>query len=1801
MKIKLFLKQATAVTMAIMLMLTSMSVIAFAEESAACEHIWDDGVETVAATCKEAGEMTFACSLCGEIKTEEIAALSHIAATIQGTPATCTQAGLSDGKYCSVCNDVLVEQTEIPVTDHNYGDGVVITAPSCTQVGAVLYTCADCGNEKTVELGATEHDYDYENGEITVDATCEVAGEIIYGCKDCDATKTEEIAMKEHSVAVDEAVEATCSATGLTEGSHCSVCNSVLVAQETVEMKPHTEVVAPGVAATCVNPGMSDEISCSVCGELIKEAELIKPTGHSFTEQVVDLAHMATEATCIKVATYYFDCANCDEMGTYAFEYGEKNSANHVNTEVIGKLDPTCTTSGYEEYTYCLDCKTSLNKVDKVALGHKFVLSETVAPTCTENGYEIYVCENDPTHTYTDNYIAALGHTPVTDERVEPTCISLGYEEGSHCSVCDEVLVAQEELPMLEHDYAGELKANEGADTHSSKCINGCEGYGNTENCTDEDDDCECDICGDHIAHVEVIDEKVEPTCTESGLEEGKHCEVCGEVIAEQTVIDALGHDFTDWSVTKAPTCTDTGEKVRMCKRSGCNYTEKAEVEADGHKETIIPGTPASCTTMGIEDAKYCAVCDTYYEGGGRINPLGHAPAVDAAVPATCLTTGLTEGSHCSRENCGVILVAQEVTDVLEHEYIGEIKAEENDTHSYKCVNGCNEYGGTVSCVDEDSNCICDDCEDAIAHVVVVVPEIPAKCEETGESEWEYCDVCGETLKEKEILEKTGHKYVVDKEIPATCTESGLSDGIHCEWCGLVVTEQQVIPATGHVNKSIVAGYAATCTEPGKTAGVICSDCETVLTAQETIPAVGHNEDGILEAVDATCTTAGKTEGKYCTKCNTTMVEQESTPALDHDYEEIPYTAPTCTTEGQKAGTYCKRCEKVLNGGEVIPVLEHAFSENWTIDIEETCIDNGEKSHHCTNAGCAERIDVTAIPAKGHTEEVLSKVEPTCTQTGLEEGKKCSACDEVLVEQVVIPATGHRFNEDEWTTVTEATCTQAGEKTNVCLNCNETISEVIEMLPHSPVVDPAVPASCISFGYEGGSHCEVCNEVLAAPIQLPMLEHSYEGEIIANDNDTHSYKCVNGCEEYGKSTPCVDDNSDCICDECEDEIAHVEAIDEAKDATCVETGLTQGSHCEVCGATIVQQEEIPTIEHSYTGEVSACENDAHKFMCVNGCEEYGEAVACVDEDADCVCDVCLDGIAHQFDEAAWETTVEADCTTVGSRNNNCIVCGENVVEEIVIDHSYTGEVKASENDTHSYKCVNGCEEYGEAIPCVDEDNSCVCDICEDAIAHKTVIVPEVAAKCDEDGATEWEYCEVCGVTLKEKETVPMLGHKYEGSCRSKNDGTHEFECINGCGEYGGLTECSDNNSDCICDDCGYAIPHSFDSDWIVSLAPTCLAEGEKINQCVVCEEIIRELVPVIEHSYTGELKAEDNDKHSYKCVNGCEEYGNATGCSDENRDCICDVCEDAIAHVEIVDAAKEATCTETGLTEGKHCDVCKTVIAAQETVDKKAHTSDKGTVTKTATCTATGTKIYKCTECGVVIKSEAVAMVAHKEIAIPAVAATYTKTGLTAGKKCSVCGKITVAQKTVAKKTLGKVEDLTASKVKVATSSSITLTWDKVDGAEKYEVYQYVSKKWKKIKTTSKTSLTIKKLKANKSYKFKVRAVRPDDEVKGKYSSTLTVKTVPATTSKLTLKAGKKQLTASWSKVSDISGYEVQYSTSKKMKNSKTVNVKKSSKKTTIKKLTKGKKYYVRVRTYKIVNGKKVYSSWSTVKNVKAK
>lgn len=104
-------------------------------------------------------------------------------------------------------------------------------------------------------------------------------------------------------------------------------------------------------------------------------------------------------------------------------------------------------------------------------------------------------------------------------------------------------------------------------------------------------------------------------------------------------------------------------------------------------------------------------------------------------------------------------------------------------------------------------------------------------------------------------------------------------------------------------------------------------------------------------------------------------------------------------------------------------------------------------------------------------------------------------------------------------------------------------------------------------------------------------------------------------------------------------------------------------------------------------------------------------------------------------------------------------------------------------------------------------------------------------------------------------------------------------------------------------------------------------------------------------------------------------------------------------------------------------------------------------------------------------------------------------------------------------------------------------------------------------------------------------------------SKTVSFKINPPKSAVKKLKKGKKSFTVYVKKQSkQTSGYQVQYSTSKKFKSPKAKNLTSYKKtKLKVKKLKKHKKYYVRVRTYKKVGKAKYYSGWSSAKSVKTK
>ncbi len=191
-----------------------------------------------------------------------------------------------------------------------------------------------------------------------------------------------------------------------------------------------------------------------------------------------------------------------------------------------------------------------------------------------------------------------------------------------------------------------------------------------------------------------------------------------------------------------------------------------------------------------------------------------------------------------------------------------------------------------------------------------------------------------------------------------------------------------------------------------------------------------------------------------------------------------------------------------------------------------------------------------------------------------------------------------------------------------------------------------------------------------------------------------------------------------------------------------------------------------------------------------------------------------------------------------------------------------------------------------------------------------------------------------------------------------------------------------------------------------------------------------------------------------------------------------------------------------------------------------------------------------------------------------------------------------------ASKTLSITKNLSTSISGLSnTAKGIKISWKKSPSAKGYYIYRKSSGSYKKIKTiksASTTSYTDKSVKNSNgsAYTYKVVAYSGSSTGSG-----ATKKTVRLTGTKLSSvkNTASKKMTVKWKKASNISGYQIQYATNASFsgKKSKTVSASKNSQ--LISSLTKGKTYYVRIRTYKKSSGKKYYSAWSKTAKVNVK
>lgn len=311
-------------------------------------------------------------------------------------------------------------------------------------------------------------------------------------------------------------------------------------------------------------------------------------------------------------------------------------------------------------------------------------------------------------------------------------------------------------------------------------------------------------------------------------------------------------------------------------------------------------------------------------------------------------------------------------------------------------------------------------------------------CTEKG-SKSIHCSKCGE-IKDVTEISETGHSFGEWTVFSfADCTAGGVEQRV-CSECGF--TDFRNIPPQEHLwEDDFTVDIAPSCTQSGSKS-IHCSQCDVVKDVT-VIDATGHTFTEWSDNVDATCTGKGQ-RTRACTVCSYTEYADTDINPDAHLWED-DYTIdkePTCIEEGSKS-IHCSRCDATKDS-TVIPLADHIYGE-WETIKEATCTEDGSKKHSCINCGFEEETVITADHV--WDTKTMTDKEPTCT----EEGSKsihCTKCDEKKEVQP-IPANGHDWSE--WETVKASTSSENGLEKRYCFVCGFVEENELDLLPDEPV------------------------------------------------------------------------------------------------------------------------------------------------------------------------------------------------------------------------------------------------------------------------------------------------------------------------------------------------------------------------------------------------------------------------------------------------------------------------------------------------------------------------------------------------------------------------------------------------------------------------------------------------------------------------------------------------------------------------------------------------------------------------------
>ena len=601
----------------------------------------------------------------GSINTDP-PAQSHDYHQTASTAATCTEAG-SVTYTCADCGDSYTET--VPALGHNYA--------AADDAGDTIYTCTRCGEQHSellpreyvsVKTGKTTEAYTFD-GEQSFTHTGDAA-----------IARGELTVVQGTGTKVSYSASASASVSGYTDGGYNCVASKLIdgdtstyywsTSSQTSGMYARVDlgaevrfdavqISAPAHGDYCTNANVqlsSDGRTWTTIGtftssrstavtktyavpssvESFRYIQVALTTARNYWWQLSEIAWGSYDgATFTRAAasgTVQTGTAPMTEVrftgvaaGTTYYVIGGTRYVievedDHVHSyQEVSRTAPTCTEDGVTTYR-CETCGDTYTETTP-ATGHSYTVAVT-APTCTEKGYTTYTCTACGDH-YTANEVAALGHDYAATT-VPATCTENGSVTHT-CTRCGNSYT--ETLPATGHTYT--VSGSEATCTEGGKTVHTCAVCGDTYTETTPA------LGHDYKAVV------TSPTCTEKGYTTYT-CKRCGDHYTADEVA-ALGHDYK--AVVTAPTCTEKGYTTYTCKRCGDHYTAD-EVAALGHDYKAVVTAP-TCTEKGYTTYT-CATCGDHYTAD-EVAALGHDYEAVVTAP-TCTEDGYT--TYTCR-NCG--------------------------------------------------------------------------------------------------------------------------------------------------------------------------------------------------------------------------------------------------------------------------------------------------------------------------------------------------------------------------------------------------------------------------------------------------------------------------------------------------------------------------------------------------------------------------------------------------------------------------------------------------------------------------------------------------------------------------------------------------------------------------------------------------------------------------------------------------------------------------------------------------------------------------------------------------------------------------------------------------------------------------------------------------------------------------------------------------------------------------------------------------------------------------------------------